>query len=90
MGLEPMTSSLPRKCSTTELQKPKKNKRNRAGDENRTHMASLEGWNFTTKLHPQKIHYIEKGNFLSHFDLRIKSLRFFCFFIFLISGQSRI
>ena len=23
-----------------------------AGDGNRTHMASLEGWNFTTKLHP--------------------------------------
>src|SRR5687768_8970462 len=25
----------------------------KAGDGNRTHMASLEGWNFTTKLHPQ-------------------------------------
>ena len=23
-----------------------------AGDGNRTHMASLEGWSFTTKLHP--------------------------------------
>ena len=24
----------------------------KAGDENRTHMASLEGWRFTTKLRP--------------------------------------
>ena len=28
------------------------NKKNGAGDGNRTHMASLEGWSFTTKLHP--------------------------------------
>ena len=25
-----------------------------AGDGNRTHIASLEGWSFTTKLHPRK------------------------------------
>ncbi len=25
----------------------------KAGDGNRTHMASLEGWNFAIKLHPQ-------------------------------------
>lgn len=25
----------------------------RAGSGNRTHMASVEGWNFTTKLYPQ-------------------------------------
>ena len=24
----------------------------KAGDGNRTHMASLEGWSFTIKLHP--------------------------------------
>jgi hypothetical protein len=28
------------------------NQKNGAGDGNRTHMASLEGWSFTTKLHP--------------------------------------
>ena len=27
--------------------------RKKAGDGNRTHMASLEGWSFTIKLHPQ-------------------------------------
>ena len=27
--------------------------RSKAGDENRTHMTSLEGWGFTIKLRPQ-------------------------------------
>ena len=27
---------------------------NGAGDGNRTHVASLEGWNFTIKLHPHE------------------------------------
>ena len=26
----------------------------KAGDENRTHITSLEGWSFTIKLHPQR------------------------------------
>jgi hypothetical protein len=30
----------------------RRDKENGAGDGNRTHMASLEGWSFTTKLHP--------------------------------------
>ena len=41
MGLEPMTSSLPRKCSTTELQQLALCCG--AGDGNRTHAFSLEG-----------------------------------------------
>jgi hypothetical protein len=32
----------------------KKIRKNGAGDGNRTHVASLEGWNFTIKLHPHK------------------------------------
>ena len=28
--------------------------RRKAGDGNRTHITSLEGWSFTTKLHPQR------------------------------------
>ena len=47
MGLEPMTSSLPRKCSTTELQQPF-----RAGEGNRTLVFSLEGCCSTIELHP--------------------------------------
>ncbi len=30
----------------------------KAGDGNRTHMTSLEGWSFTTKLHPQSLFVI--------------------------------
>ncbi len=62
MGLEPMTSSLPRKCSTTELQQrawlpsrraePKRVPRG-AGDGNRTHVCSLEGCRSTIELRPQ-------------------------------------
>ncbi len=33
-----------------------------AGDGNRTHIASLEGWSFTTKLHPHKI-MVERAGF---------------------------
>ncbi len=34
-----------------------------AGDENRTHVASLEGWSFTIKLHPHaENHYTETLN----------------------------
>ncbi len=51
-GLEPVTSSLPRKCSTSELYG-----RNTfgAGDGNRTHVISLEGWSSTIELHPQNL-----------------------------------
>jgi hypothetical protein len=34
--------------------------RNGAGGQNRTDVASVEGWSFTTKLHPQKTRHIEK------------------------------
>ena len=35
----------------------------KAGDENRTHMASLEGWSFTIKLRPLiRGLYIRKGS----------------------------
>ncbi len=60
-GIEPGTSSLPRKCSTAELCGPtfKADSRyilplaNGAGDGNRTHTTSLEGWGSTVELHPQ-------------------------------------
>jgi hypothetical protein len=59
MGLEPMTSSLPRKCSTTELQQhfrihPSKpaNQSWKAGEGNRTLVFSLEGCCSTIELHP--------------------------------------
>src|SRR5262249_55926751 len=70
MGIEPMTSSLPRRCSTTELHQraadrrtpprtpPARGSRRRAalragaGDGNRTHVTSLEGWSSTIELHP--------------------------------------
>ena len=32
----------------------------KAGDGNRTHVTSLEGWSFTIKLHPRKLHYYTK------------------------------
>src|SRR6056297_4082125 len=50
MGLEPMTSSLPRKCSTTELQQQT---RLQAGEGNRTLVFSLEGCCTTIVLHPR-------------------------------------
>ena len=49
MGLEPMTSSLPRKCSTTELQQ----RIDKSGEGNRTLTTSLEGWGSTIELHPR-------------------------------------
>ena len=54
MGFEPMTSSLPRTRSTTELQQHKA-KRNRAGEGNRTLTTSLEGWSSAIELHPLEI-----------------------------------
>ena len=52
MGLEPMTSSLPRKCSTTELQQHITDQSRRAGEGNRTLVFSLEGCCSTIELHP--------------------------------------
>ncbi len=54
MGLEPMTSSLPMKCSTTELQQPssRSGDHSRAGEGNRTLVFSLEGCCSTIELHP--------------------------------------
>ncbi len=64
MGLEPMTSSLPRRCSTTELQQQtggaEETSSNHpvvpgAGDGDRTHTTSLEGWGSTIELHPRTV-----------------------------------
>ena len=48
-GLEPTTDRLTADSSTTELLW---NNLNGAGDGNRTHNISLEGWGFAIKLHP--------------------------------------
>ena len=48
-GLEPSTSRLSGVRSNQLSYRPN----NGAGDENRTHDISLEGWGFTIKLHPQ-------------------------------------
>src|SRR3989304_1341672 len=58
MGVEPMTSSLPRTRSTTELHQrrpagPPGPDPPAAGDGNRTHMAGLEGRNSTIELRPR-------------------------------------
>jgi hypothetical protein len=37
---------------------------NGAGDGNRTHVASLEGWSFTIKQHPHKYHFHNRQNLL--------------------------
>ena len=53
MGIEPTTTSLPRRCSTTEPPRQLKTQiAKKAGDGNRTRMASLEGWSTTTVLLP--------------------------------------
>jgi hypothetical protein len=54
MGFEPMTSSLPRRCSTTELQQPDRqtNDTSGAGDGDRTHTIGLEGRSSTIELRP--------------------------------------
>ena len=52
MGIEPTTTSLPRRCSTTEPPRQTQIEIKRAGDGNRTRMASLEGWSTTTVLLP--------------------------------------
>ena len=73
MGVEPMTSSLPRKRSTTELHQPSsrpqppnraargaptENKHPGAGDGNRTHTTSLEGWGSTFELRPRRLSFV--------------------------------
>ena len=56
-GIEPATPSLARRCSTAEpLAQSIYNPRPltvKAGDGNRTHVSSLEGWCSTIELHPQ-------------------------------------
>ena len=47
MGIEPMTSPLPRECSTPEL-----HRHIGAGEGNRTLVISLEGFCSTIELHP--------------------------------------
>ena len=45
----------------------------KAGDGNRTHMTSLEGWGFTIKLRPQVIlkHYFRVSSELTKFKIGI-------------------
>ena len=54
-GLEPPTYCLEGSCSIllSYGRIPQRQSRNGAGDGNRTHIASLEGWNSTIELHPQ-------------------------------------
>ena len=53
-GIEPATPSLARRCSTAEpLAHTTTGFHLRAGDGNRTHVSSLEGWCSTIELHPQ-------------------------------------
>ena len=49
-GFEPATLALARRYSTTE---PLVHNHYEAGDGNRTHVSSLEGWCSTIELHPQ-------------------------------------
>lgn len=59
----------------------KERSKNGAGDGNRTHIASLEGWSFTTKLHLQVVgktgfepatswSQTKRSTKLSHFPIR--------------------
>ena len=64
-----------------------------AGDENRTHVASLEGWSSTIELHPQitflsaSLHFsLNQRNILYHNDVRLSS-SFYQLFLFCISAQ---
>ena len=52
-GVEPLTHSLEGCCSILLSYRHKTRcEKNGAGDGNRTHAASLEGWNSTIELHP--------------------------------------
>ena len=42
--------------------------RNGAGEGNRTLVASLEGWSFTTKLHPQQARHIGQRSLRCQFS----------------------
>jgi hypothetical protein len=66
-GLEPSTSRLSGVRSNQLSYRPKIG----AGDENRTHDISLEGWGFTIKLHP----HILSLKATPRFELGIKVLQ---------------
>ena len=54
-GLEPLTHCLEGSCSIHLSYKRMLGQKNGAGDGNRTHTTSLEGWDSTIELHPQLI-----------------------------------
>ena len=68
VGFEPTTARLTAECSTTELLRnndiagKKPIKFFGAGEGNRTLIISLEGWGFTTKLHPHRVYGAADGN----------------------------
>ena len=64
-GLEPLAYCLEGSCSirlSYWRMSPRRKQKNGAGDGNRTHVTSLEGWNSTIELHP---HGVSTDNILS-------------------------
>ena len=72
-GLEPAAYYLEGSCSI----QLKKKKKNGAGDGNRTHATSLEGWNSTIELHPHT--RLISGGFISISPVCENVKRFFYF-----------
>ena len=72
-GLEPLAHCLEGSCSIHLSYKRIKKEKTGAGDGNRTHTTSLEGWDSTIELHPQATVIIiaEKLTFVNTFFEKI-------------------